>query len=140
MTPPAAADQRAVMSPSLVVEKQWLQSWFHGTPVVIGQSSAGALSVDVPREFCFEPGRSNVKPPLAAVLDKVSQSLGRVPLARVSLLAAPDDKAATAPLALERANQVRKQLISHGVSAVRLSAPTAAVSGGVQLRITTTPP
>jgi outer membrane protein OmpA-like peptidoglycan-associated protein len=75
----APADQRAAVPAALAVERQWLQSWFQGTPVLIGQGDDGALSVDVPREFCFDPGRSSVKPALAAVLNKVAESLRRVP-------------------------------------------------------------
>jgi outer membrane protein OmpA-like peptidoglycan-associated protein len=138
--PAAPADQRAATPAALTVERQWLQSWFQGTPVLIGQRNDGAVNVDVPREFCFDPGRSSVKPALAAVLDKVAESLRRVPLARLSLLAAPDDATGTAPLALERAVQVQKHLLSRGVPAARLVRPTATSAAAVQLRMEAAPP
>lgn len=131
-TPAASADRRAS---TLAVERGWLQSWFEGTPVVIGQRNDGAVSVDVPREFCFDAGRSAVKPPLAAVLDKVAESLRRNDWARLPLVAAPADSAATSPLALQRADQVRKYLISRGVPAARLGSPTATKAAAVQLRM-----
>ena len=138
--PAAPADQRAAVPAALAVERQWLQSWFQGTPVLIVQRTDGTVSVDVPREFCFDPGRSSVKPALAVVLNKVAESLRRLPLARLSLLAAPEDATGTAALALQRAVEVHKHLLSHGVPAAHLGKPTAAVAAAVQLRIAAAPP
>ena len=92
--PPTPAQQRTDAAAKLAVERQWLASWFKGTPVVVGQRADGAVFVDVPREFCFEPGRDVVKPALAAVLDKVAQSLRRLPIAELHLIAAPATRAA----------------------------------------------
>ncbi len=130
--PPAAAASR--VSP-LDTERQWLQSWFSGTPVLIAKHDDAVLSIDVPLEFCFEAGRSNVKPPLAVVLDKVAESLRRNPLARLQLLAAPGDATRTSPLAEQRATQVRKRLLARGVPAAQLGNPTATVAAAVQLRM-----
>ena len=135
-TPQTPAEQRTALAAELTVEQQWLDSYFHGTPVQIRQRDDGALWVDVPREFCFDAGRSNVKPPLAAVLDKVAESLRRRPGAVVTLLTAPDDKPGSTPLALQRATSVQKHLRDRGVPAGRLSEPKAAAAGtAVQLRI-----
>jgi outer membrane protein OmpA-like peptidoglycan-associated protein len=118
------------------VERQWLQSWFEGTPVRIVQTSETAFSIDVPRDYCFDAGRSVIKPPLAAVLDKLAQSLQRKPAARVDLLTAPGDAAAAnSPLAQQRADAVRKHLIGRGVSSAQLGPPTASAVPAVQLRI-----
>lgn len=130
--PPTSAARRA--SP-LDTERQWLQSWFSGTPVLIAQHDDTLLSVDVPLEFCFEAGSSNVKPPLGVVLDKVAESLRRNPLVRLQLLAAPGDATRTSPLAEQRAAQVRKRLLSRGVPAAQLGNPTATVAAAVQLRM-----
>lgn len=130
--PPAAAPARP--SP-LAGERQWLQSWFQGTPVAIAQRSDGAVSVDVPREHSFEAGRSQLKPALAAVLDKVAESLRRVPQARLPLAAAPGDDPTGSPLALQRANQMRAHLLQRGVSAAQMGPPTVATAAAVQLRL-----
>jgi hypothetical protein len=45
--PTTPADQRATVPAALAVERQWLQSWFQGTPVLIGQRDDGAVSVEV---------------------------------------------------------------------------------------------
>ncbi len=134
--PSAAAAPRVA---SLTAERQWLQSWFSGTPVLIVQRNDGPVSVDVPREFCFDTGRSSVKPPLAVVLDKVAESLRRTPSARLQLVAAPGDTAATSPLSLQRANQVRTHLLSRGVPAAQLGSPTATTAAAVQLRMDLAP-
>jgi outer membrane protein OmpA-like peptidoglycan-associated protein len=131
--PPAAAP--AARTSGLVVERRWLQSWFEGTPVRIEQHNEDWFTVEVPREFCFDAGRATVKPPLAAVLDKVALSLQRKPAARVGVLAAPGDTATASPLAQQRAGNVRKHLIARGVSSRQLGPPTATNVPAVQLRI-----
>ncbi len=136
---PVTADQRAAVPAALAVERQWLLSWFRETPVAIGQARDGAVTIDVPREFCFDPGHSSVKPPLAAVLDKVAESLRRRPLHRLGLLAAPADAAGGGPLARQRAMQVQAYLRSRGVPATRLARPTVAVAAAVRLRIEAAP-
>jgi hypothetical protein len=69
------------------------------------------------------------------VLDKVAESLRRRPMSRLVLLAAPDDRAATAALALQRAAQLHRAFVDRGVAAARLAAPTATSATAVQLRI-----
>lgn len=133
---PAAKTSPAAPRPAtLAVERQWLQSWFDGTPVRIEQRSERVFDIEVPREFCFDAGRSGIKPPLAAVLDKLALSLQRKPELRVELLAAPGDAAGSAPLALRRAGEVRQYLMSSGVAEPRLAQPGVAGAAAVQLRI-----
>ena len=131
--------QRTAVAEALAVERQWLGTWFRDTPVRVAQGNDGAVSLEVPREFSFDPGRSSVKPALAAVLDKVAESLLRVPLAHVALLAAPDDTAVTTPLAVQRAGRVRDHLRSRGVPEARLGPPAAAAAASVQLRLIAPP-
>jgi outer membrane protein OmpA-like peptidoglycan-associated protein len=129
---PAVAPSRA---PALATERQWLQSWFNGTPVQIAQRGDSAISVDVPREHSFDAGRSSVRAPLAAVLDKVAESLRRNPQARLSLVAAPADPGGAPALALQRAAQVRAHLQSRGVAAPRLAEPSSTGVAAVQLQL-----
>ena len=133
--PPTPAQQRTAAASRLAVERQWLASWFKGTPVVVGQRADGAVVVDVPREFCFEPGRDAVKPALGAVLDKVAESLRRMPVAELHLIAAPGDSSSGAALGLQRATRVHDHLRSRGVAASRLAKPSSAPGAAVQLRI-----
>jgi outer membrane protein OmpA-like peptidoglycan-associated protein len=119
-----------------MIERQWLQSWFQGTPVRISQRGDGPLDVAVPLEFCFEPGRSALRPALAAVLDKLAESLRRVPSARLGLIAAPGDGRQAASLAAQRGARVRAHLRSRGVAAGQLGLPTEGTAPEVQLRVT----
>jgi outer membrane protein OmpA-like peptidoglycan-associated protein len=132
---PAAPAPRPPADPPLVVERRWLQQWFEGTPVTIALQRDGALSVAVPREFCFDPGRHAVRPALAAVLDKVAESLRRQRMARLDQLAVPDDAAANAGLLRRRGLAVRQHLLGRGVPEARLAAPAAAAAPALQLRI-----
>ena len=115
----------------------------------ITQRSDGAVTVEVPVAFCFDVGRSSVKPALAAVLDKVAESMRRVPTLRLPLLAAPEGAtgasvasgtSGSAPLALQRAQQMQKHLQNRGVAAARLGPPTASTEAAVQLRLEAAPP
>ena len=129
------AEQRTAAASALAVERQWLGSWFKGTPVLVAQRQNGAVVVEVPREFCFEPGLDAVKPALAAVLDKVAQSMRRTAVAELHLIAAPGDAGGSAALALQRAARVHDYLRSRGVSEARLAKPSATSGAAVQLRM-----
>lgn len=132
---PITADQRANLPGDLAIEQRWLKSWFKGTPVRIVQNSDGSLSVAVPREFCFDRGRSDLKPALAAVLDKVAESLRRRPQAQLLLLAAPPDVNGDPSLALQRAARVQDHLRQRGIDAARLVEPAVTNVAAVQLQI-----
>ena len=150
-TPPAQAPgvpvAPAARAAPLEVERQWLQSWFEGTPVVIAVNADGALDVAVPREFCFAPGQHTVKPALAAVLDKVAESLRRQRQVQLDLVAAPGDgvggvsggaavaAASDAALSRRRAAAVRQHLRARGVPDARLAAATILAAPKVQLRL-----
>ncbi len=129
-----SADDIANLAGALAIERRWLLSWFVKTPVVIGHIVEAAFSVEVPRTFCFDAGSTAIKAPLAAVLDKVAESLRRRPAAALIVVAASDDADGRAPLALQRAAAVRDRLLALGVGPAQLSAPTTSAAA-VQLRI-----
>lgn len=123
----------------LLTEQRWLAEWFRGTPVVIVLTDAQTLGVDVPLANSFSAGSSDVRPALAAVLDRVATSLRRQPAMRVAI-AAPADASGNARLASGRAQKVREHLASRGVAATRLTGSgTTAAGGPVQLRIVLNP-
>ncbi|MCD0417575.1 hypothetical protein LOC51_10150 [Rubrivivax sp. JA1024] len=121
-------------TPALVVERQWLQSWFDGTPVVITQKGSGPVAVEVPLAFSFDAGKRSVKPPLAAVLDKLAESLRRQPQMTLAL-AAPGDAGGDTALAAQRAAAVRSYLLGRGAGSAQLGAPQVAGARAVQLRL-----
>jgi outer membrane protein OmpA-like peptidoglycan-associated protein len=124
---------------SMAVERLWLQAWFKGTPVRITQRHEAAVRIEVPRDFCFDAGRSTIKPALAAVLDKLAQSLDRADPAWLPLVAAPADSAKDPALAVQRAARVREHLLALGVPAARLGPPIASTAAAVQLRMEVAP-
>ncbi len=130
------AELRTAAASTLAVERQWLAAWFKGTGVVIAQHPSGAVTVDVPREFCFDPGKDAVKPALGAVLEKVAQSMRRTAIAELHLIAAPDDAGGKGTaLAMKRATHVYDFLRARGVAETRLAKPSTARGPAVQLRI-----
>lgn len=136
--PRNAAELRAAAPSALTAERKWLQSWFEGTPVRIDQQRDGPVDVEVPQPFGFDEGRDRIKPPLAAVLDKVAQSLVRMPTARLTLVAAPADPA-KAEIGMRRAEAIRRHLGARGVAAERIGKPSVASTAGVRLRIEADP-
>ncbi|BAL96901.1 hypothetical protein [Rubrivivax gelatinosus] len=116
------------------MERQWLQSWFDGTPVVIAQQGSGPVAVNVPLEFSFDAGKRGVKPPLAAVLDKLAEALRRQPQMTLAL-AAPGDAGGDETLAAQRAAALRSYLLGRGASSAQLGAPQAAAGRAVRLRL-----
>ena len=130
------AELRTAAASTLAVERQWLAAWFKGTPVVIAQRPNGAVVVEVPRAFCFDPGQDTIKPALAAVLDKVAQSMRRTAIAEVHLIAAPTDAGGgAAALGVRRATRVYEFLRARGIPEARLTKPTSTGGTALQLRI-----
>jgi len=138
-TAPAPATQAAPAAKtprSLVAERRWLQQWFKDTPVRIVQHGSGDVSVEVPLKYCFDDAQTAVLPPLGAVLDKLAESLQRVPQSQLQLIAAPADAKGQQALGVQRAAAVRDQLRSRGVPAGQLGEPALAAGTAVRLRLT----
>jgi outer membrane protein OmpA-like peptidoglycan-associated protein len=131
--PASAADQRAAAPAGLSAEQQWLQQWFGGTPVEIASQRDGTLRVDVPMAFAFDPGQPAIKKPLAAVLDRVAESLRRRELLVVAVAPPAEGDAA---LAQRRTAAVVRYLGDRGVQAARVSvAPAAGPALGLRLAV-----
>jgi outer membrane protein OmpA-like peptidoglycan-associated protein len=73
------------------------------------------------------------------VLDKVAESLRRVAIAELRLIAAPGDGAGNGALGLQRAVRVHDHLRSRGVAPARLAKPSVATGAATQLRIEAAP-
>jgi outer membrane protein OmpA-like peptidoglycan-associated protein len=121
----------------LATEQRFLEDWFRGTPVVIAAQPPVTLQLDVPLANSFDAGKSDIKPALNAVLDRVAQSLLRQNAARIHVNA-PADASGSAALAQSRAQRVREALGSKGVAATRVAVTEATprAGGPVQLRLT----
>lgn len=128
----SAAPGAAPVRVTLASEQLRLSALFRGTPVVFAMQSDGGLRVVVPLRHCFDPAGVAVKPPLAAVLDRVATSQrNETTLLRVS--AAADPGATDAALARGRAQSTRDYLVAHGIKATRLTVTGATHTEGVQI-------
>lgn len=135
---PGQAAPPPAVSP-LTSEQRYFEDWFRGTPVVIAakpQAAQPTLQVDVPLANSFDAGKADIKPALAAVLERVAESLRRQIGARV-MVAAPADPGGNAALAQQRAQRVREHLVARRIAAPRIAVGGAARAGApLQLRMT----
>ncbi|HEY9068515.1 MAG TPA: hypothetical protein VIO33_26250 [Burkholderiaceae bacterium] len=123
---PAPAPSRPPPQPTLAAEQKRLAALFDGTPVVFTMQSDGSLRVEVPLRFAFDAGSSTVKPPLAAVLDRLARSQ-RGASSRLLVVAPGDKRGKGITLATERAGSARDYMVGHGIAATRF-----AVSGVIE--------
>ena len=127
-----AAPQRA----TLASEQLRLSELFRGTPVVFAMQSDGGLRVVVPLRYCFEPGSHAVKPPLAAVLDRLAKSqLNESTRLRVAAAGDAGASSSTPALALarSRAQGTIDYLAAQGIKPSRSSTYAAARMEGVEI-------
>ena len=106
--------------PTLAAEQKRLAALFEGTPVVFTMQHDGSLRVEVPLRFSFDPGSSTVKPPLAAVLDRLATSQRRGS-SRVLVVAPGDKRGKGITLGNDRAGSTRDYLVGHGIAATRFT-------------------
>ncbi|OYT99978.1 MAG: hypothetical protein CFE40_01250 [Burkholderiales bacterium PBB1] len=126
---PRSSGSAAAPPPTLAQERQRLADLFDGTPVVLAIDRDGSLRAEVPLRFCFEPARAVVKPPLAALLDRLATS----PATRGGnwLVAAPGDPTSKdTALATQRARSVRDHLVGRGAMATKVAIGSLGWSGG----------
>ena len=117
---------------TLLAEQRRLADLFRGTPVIFEMQPDGSMRVGVPLKYSFDDGRSAVKPPLAAVLDRVAKSQ-RTQKTRLRVAAPADASPGNVQLAKERAASTRDYLVAHGVKVSRFAALTPAADGNVEI-------
>ncbi len=121
--------------PTLAAEHKRLGDLFAGTPVVVERIADGRLRVQVPLRYSFDAGRAAVKPPLAALLDRLAPSLRQQAGFNVRINASGDARSASGTqLARERAAATRDYLILKGAPAGRFG-DAGGVDEGIELLI-----
>lgn len=119
--------------PTVASEQRRLRDELRDAPVVVIETTPeGRLRVAVPLRYCFETGRSAVKPPLAAVLDRMTPGLKPGGF-DVRVAAPADGRGGSALLAQDRAASVRDYLVARGVPALRFGSPSQAGGEHVEL-------
>ena len=125
--PPAPAPRT-----TLAYEQLRLAALFRGTPVTFGLQQDSSLRATVPRRFSFDAGSVRVKPPLAAVLDRLAK--GQLQTGTRMRVTAPGDPATGGgTLARDRAMAVRDYLTAQGIAAARLQAGAARQTEQVEI-------
>jgi hypothetical protein len=128
-----------VRKPTLDQERQRLAELFRGTPVALATDRDGSLRAEVPLRFCFDARRAVVKPPLAALLDRLAASPATE---RASWkVSAPGDRGVKGyTLGMERAASTRDYLVGRGADAPRfVISSTDSNATGAAIRIVITP-
>ena len=128
--PPAAA------STTIASEQRRLADALEGTPVVVESTPEGRLRIEVPIEFSFDKGRVAVKPPLAAVLDRIATGLRQQPGFEVRIAAPADANGAGGNLlGQDRAAATRDYLVGRGVPVTRFTALTRGADAAVEVLV-----
>ena len=135
--PAPAASGPGAASPAppratLAAEHKRLAELFKGTPVVFSMQADGSLRVDVPLSFCFDRGAFVVKPPLAAVLDRLARSQ-RGDTTKLRVTASGDTAASGPNLARDRAASSRDYMVARGVLASRVVLANGPPGEGVEI-------
>ena len=135
-TPDPNATPEAYAASQLEELADALSRELRGTPVEVQRADPNLLRVAVPANYCFDAGRSSVKQPLAAVLDRMAAQLKLKPDLEVVLAGPADARDSDVLLAQDRAAAARDYLISRGVSAARFAVLDRPTIAGLEIRIT----
>jgi outer membrane protein OmpA-like peptidoglycan-associated protein len=119
-TPSTGPQSAGAPRPTLAAEQRRMADLFRDTPVAFTMQPDGSMKVTVPLRYAFDKGRYAVKPPLAAVLDRVARSQ-RAEATRFLVAAPADPQSRGLMLATERATSARDYLVARGVDATRFS-------------------
>lgn len=134
----ATAPRAASTAPpptTLPAEYKRLSALFQGTPVLIELQRDGSLRSQVPLKYAFDPGKAVVKPPLAAVLDRLVPS---AKLSNVQVRIAPPAEAkakAAGSVVRERAASARDYLVGKGVAPTQFAPFAAPLADAIEIVI-----
>lgn len=133
--PPGTGAPGAAGGPSVEQQRDRLARELSGTPVVVEASGDSGYRVQVPLKYAFDPKRSVVKPPLAAVLNEVAAGLKPHAQADVRIAGPADGAKGGAMLAQDRAASTRDYLVARGVPPTRFGSLGRATGEAVELLI-----
>jgi outer membrane protein OmpA-like peptidoglycan-associated protein len=110
-----------IWSKKMEDKKRAMEESTRGTGIEVARTPDNELKVNVPSDFSFDVGRSNVKSDMRPVLDQFAQGLD--PNMRVRIIGHTDSTGSDAinnPLSVDRAQSVRDYLVGKGVTASRI--------------------
>jgi len=98
-------------------KRKALEKATQGTDIAVARTSNNELKVNVPSDFSFSVGRSDVKPKMKPVLDEFARGLD--PAMQVRVVGHTDSSGSDAinnPLSVRRAEAVRDYIAAKGVN------------------------
>jgi len=98
-------------------KRQAMEKATQGTGIVVARTDDNQLKVNVPSDFSFDVGRSDVKPNMRPVLDEFAKGLD--PNMQVRIVGHTDSTGSDAinnPLSVRRAESVRDYMATKGVT------------------------
>jgi outer membrane protein OmpA-like peptidoglycan-associated protein len=101
-----------------------------------------AMRVAVPLRFCFDFDSAVIKPPLAAVLDRLAKSQQDEPtLMRVTAMPDPriGNQSVMSSLAANRSVSIREHLVGQGIDSERIKLADSSKSAGVVIVVSDKP-
>jgi outer membrane protein OmpA-like peptidoglycan-associated protein len=111
-----------VWSRRMEEKKRAMEESTRGTGIEVARTPENELKVNVPSDFSFDVGRSNVRPDMRPVLDQFAQGLDANMLVRV--IGHTDSTGSDTinnPLSVDRAQSVREYLVGKGVASSRIN-------------------
>lgn len=106
-----------------------LEQATQGTGVEVARTADNRIKVNIPTDFSFDTGRSNVKPQMKPVLDEIARNLqADVHVDVIGHTDSTGSDAVNRPLSIERADAVRDYLVQRGVGAQRIAIDGAGAS------------
>lgn len=95
-----------------------------GTGVEVARTADDRLQLNVPSDVSFDTGRADIKPQMRRVLDEVGRTIDREDRSvRLTIVGHTDSTGSDTindPLSLERAEAVRRYLVTRGVDGSRI--------------------
>lgn len=127
------------LSEALEPQRVRLRDLLKGTPVAVDATPQRQVRIAIPLKNAFDPGRSAVKPALAAVLDQLATGFKPYAASAELRVAAPDDAKGNGRLARERGASVRDYLVARGVPISRVVGLSQAEQEGLDVLISDRP-
>src|SRR5690606_21871864 len=105
-------------------QRQKMEQASQGTGIDVTRTADNRLKLNIPADAGFDTNKSEIKPSLAAVLDKFASTMNEHTVTTVQIIGHTDSTGTDAinnPLSLARAESTRNYLVSRGVASQRIS-------------------
>jgi len=112
-----------IWSSRMEEQKQQMEQVTTGTGIEVTQTQNNQLKMDVPGDFSFDTGRSDIKPEMRPVLNSLVAGLMSNPAALANIIGHTDSTGTDTinnPLSINRAASTRNYIVSQGIAMNRI--------------------